>query len=58
MKQCLNTIAYLQKNTKPLQPEPELSDFNHTSETEKNDELLFVTVSTDITTYALCKYLK
>ena len=25
---------------------------------KKNDELFFVTVSTDITTYALCKYLK
>ena len=35
MKQFLNTIAYLQKREKPLQPEPELSDFYHPSETQK-----------------------
>ena len=28
MKQCLNTIEYLQKK-KPLPPEPELPDFYH-----------------------------
>ena len=58
MKQCLNTIAYLQKNVKPLPPEPELSDFYHPSENQKNGELLFVVVGTGIATYALYKYLK
>ena len=58
MKQCLNTIVYLQKNIKPLPPEPELSDFYHPSENQKNGELLFVVVGTGIATYALYKYLK
>ena len=58
MKQCLNTIVYLQKNVKPLPPEPELSDFYHPSENQKNGELLFVVVGTGIATYALYKYLK
>ena len=43
---------------KPLPPEPQLSDFYHPSETQKNGELLFVTVGTGIATYALYKYLK
>ena len=41
-----------------LPPEPELSDFYHPSENQKNGELLFVVVGTGITTYALYKYLK
>ena len=55
MKQCLDTIAYMQKKKKPLPPEPELSDFYHPSEAQKNGELLFVAVGTDIVTYALYK---
>ena len=46
------------KKIKPLPPEPELSDFYHPSEVQKNGELLFVVVGTDIATYALYKYLK
>ena len=54
MKQCLNTIAYLQKKIKPfLPPKPELSDFYHPSEVQKNGELLFVVVVTGVATYAL-----
>ena len=44
------------KKIKP--PKPELSDFYHSSETQINGELLFVTVGTGIATYALYKYLK
>ena len=46
------------KQIKPLPPEPELSDFYHPSENQKNGELLFVVVGTGIATYALYKYLK
>ena len=46
------------KQIKPLPPEPQLSDFYHPSETQKNGELLHVTVGTGIATYALYKYLK
>ena len=46
------------KQIKPLPPEPQLSDFYHPSEAQKNGELLFVTVGTGIATYALYKYLK
>ena len=46
------------KQIKPLPPEPELSDFYHPSEAQKNGELLFVVVGTGIATYALYKYLK
>ena len=46
------------KQIKPLQLEPQLSDFYHPSEPQKNGELLFVTVGTGIATYALYKYLK
>ena len=54
MKQCLNTIAYLQKKIKPFLPtEPELSDFYHPSEVQKNGELLFVVVVTGVATHAL-----
>ena len=45
------------KKIKPLPPEPGLSDFYHPSETQKNGELLFVTVGTGIATYALHNYL-
>ena len=46
------------KKIKPLPPQPELSDFYHPSEVQKNGELLFVAVGTGIATYALYKYLK
>ena len=46
------------KQIKPLPPEPQLSDFYHPSEGQKNSELLFVAVGTGIATYALYKYLK
>ena len=46
------------KQIKPLPSEPELSDFYHPSENQKNGEILFVVVVTGIATYALYKYLK
>ena len=46
------------KKNRPLPPEPELSDFYHPSENQKNGELLFAVVGTGIATYALYKYLK
>ena len=46
------------KKIKLLPLEPQLSDFYHPSEAQKNGELLFVTVGTSIVTYALYKYLK
>ena len=46
------------KQIKPLPPEPQLSDFYHPSEDQKNSEQLFVAVGTDIATYSLYKYLK
>ena len=46
------------KRIKLLPPEPQLPDFYHPSETQKNGELLSVTVGTGIATYALYKYLK
>ena len=39
MRKCLNTIAYLQNN-KPFLPEPELSDFYHPSENQKNGKTI------------------
>ena len=65
-KACINNVdeAMLEyyrvfaKKIKPLPPEPELSDFYHPSENQKNGELLFVVVGTGIATYALYKYLK
>ena len=51
-------IIAIVMNVKPLPPEPQLSDFYHPSEAQKNGELLFVAASTDIVTYALYKYLK
>ena len=46
------------KQIKPLPLEPQLSDFYHSSEGQKNGELLFFTVGTGIAIYALYKYLK
>ena len=46
------------KQIKPLPPEPQLSDFYHPSEVQKNGELLFVTGGTGIATYVLYKFLK
>ena len=46
------------KRIKPLPPEPELSDFYHPSEAQKNGEPLFVVIDTVIATYTLYKYLK
>ena len=46
------------KQIKPLPPKPELSDFYHPSENQKNGELLFVVVGTGIATYGLYKYLR
>ena len=48
----------LAKQINPLPPEPQLSDFYHPSEDQRNRELLFVSVNTGIGTYALFKYLK
>ena len=41
------------KKIKPLPPEPQLSDFYHPSEAQKNGELLFVVVGTGVGTYSL-----
>ena len=49
-------IEYYQvfvKQAKPMPPKPQLSDFYHPSGSQKNGELLFVTVGTGIATYAL-----
>ena len=46
------------KKIKPLPSEPQLSDFYHPSESQKNGKPLFVAVATGIATYALYKYLK
>ena len=46
------------KQIRSLPREPQLSDFYHPSEAQKNGELLFVTVGTGIATYALYKYFK
>ena len=46
------------KQIKHLPPEPQLSDFYHPSESQKNCELLFVAVGRSIGTYAIHKYLK
>ena len=46
------------KKINPLPPEPELSDFYHSSGTQKNGQLLFFAVGTDIATCVLYKYLK
>ena len=41
------------KKIRPLPPEPELSDFYHPSENQKNGELLFIAASTGFATYVL-----
>ena len=46
------------KKIRSLPPEPELSDFCHPSEVQKNGELLFFEVGTGVATYAIYKYLK
>ena len=46
------------KQLKALPTEPQLSDFYHPSEAQKNGELLFVAVGTGIGTYVIYKYLK
>ena len=46
------------KQIKPMPLEPQLPDFYHPSEVQKNGELLFVAVGAGIATYALYKYLK
>ena len=46
------------KQINPLPPEPQLSDFHHPSEDQKNGKLLFVAVGTGIATYGLHRYLK
>ena len=46
------------KQIKSLPPEPQLSDFYHPSEDQKNGELLFVALGTGIATYSLYQYLK
>ena len=46
------------KRIKPLPPEPELSDFYHPSEAQKNGQLLFGVIDTVIATSTLFKYLK
>ena len=40
------------KKIRPLPPDPQLSDFYYPSESQKNGELLFVTVGTGIATCA------
>ena len=45
------------KQIKPLPPEPQLPDFYHPSDAQKNGELLFVTVGTGIAKCAVYKYL-
>ena len=50
--------VFAEKKIKPLPSEPQLSDFYHPSESQKNGKLLFAAVATGIATYALYKYLK
>ena len=57
-KALLEYYRVFAKQIKPFPPEPELSDFYHPSENQKNGELLFIAVGTGIATYALYKYLK
>ena len=46
------------KQIQPLPLEPELSDFDHPSENQKNCELLFVVVGTGIAAYVMHEYRK
>ena len=52
MKQFLSTTKYLE-----IPRKPQLSDFYHPSEGQKNGELLFV-ICGGLATYALYEYLK
>ena len=54
----LEYYRVFRKQIRPLSPEPQLSDFYYSSESQKHGELLFAAVGTGITTYALYKYLK
>ena len=54
-KEMLEYYRVFAKQIKPLPPEPQLSDFYHPLEAQKNGELLFVAVGTGIVTYALYK---
>ena len=55
MLECYQVFA---KQIKPLLPEPQLLDFYHPSEAQKNGELLYVALGTGIATYVLYKHLK
>ena len=57
-KAMLEYYRVFAKKIKSLPPEPELSDFYHPSETQKNGELLFVVGGAGVVTYTLYKYLK
>ena len=57
-KAMLEHYQVFAKQTKPLPPEPQLSDFYHPSEDKKNSELLFLAVGTGLATYSLYRYLK
>ena len=57
-KAMLEYYRVFAKQIKPLPPEPELSDFYHPSEAQKNGQLLFGVIDTVIATYTLFKYLK
>ena len=52
-KAMLEYYRRFAKKLRPLPPKPEVSDFYHPSENQKNGELLFVVVDTGIATYAL-----
>ena len=55
-KTYINNVEYYRvfaKKIKPLPREPELSDFYHPSENQKNGELLFIAASTGFATYVL-----
>ena len=52
-KAMLEYYRVFAKQIKPLPPEPELSDFYHPSENQKNGELLFIAASTGFATYVL-----
>ena len=57
-KAILEYYRVFGKKLKPLPTEPQLSDFYHPSEEQKNGELLFAIVGSGIGTYPLYKYLK
>ena len=57
-KAMLEYYRVFAKQIKPLPPDPQLSDFYHPSESQKNGEVLFVAAGTGIATYALYKHHK